>query len=56
MKVKMINSKKCENCGEIIPAGLEKFVNCKILCERCFYRQKNKMNGRSPNYPKWLES
>ena len=38
--MKKPKKQKCENCGEPIPKGMEKYVKCKIVCERCYYKLK----------------
>ena len=48
---------KCEECGDILPEGKEKYVKCKVVCERCYFRLRR--NGQKRQeleevYIKWL--
>ena len=44
------NQQKCEECGDSIPKGKEKYVNAKKVCEYCFFKlkkyTKNDAKGR----------
>jgi len=40
----------CETCKKIIRTG-KAYINGKILCQRCWYKEKHKIQ---PGMPKWL--
>jgi len=43
MKLKII----CENCKTIIKTETA-YINRRVLCQRCWYREKHKFNPKEP--------
>jgi len=59
MPKKAMKLKKCQKCKEPIPKGKEKYIQAKMVCERCYNKIKYKIkvygeevnnNGNYGNY------
>ena len=47
---------KYEICGDPIPEGMEKYIQAKRVCERCFNKLRyEKKVGRRPMSQIWLD-
>ena len=46
---------KCSNCGQEIKKGKESYLNCKIICQRCWNRKKPTKVPRGCHGQKWME-